>query len=139
MYQTRQIDEYEKLYSMKLVIQKTFTATIDTSTERERIRKSFADDEQTQSKLNRLMDAIENQDWQGARKQLESKWWHGRDKKHECPRVEFIGHLFKYTEPLPDGFDFHASYMDLVYRFNSHPDNYKVLNVIKDDEPKKKI
>jgi hypothetical protein len=109
---------------MKIKIRKTCTAVIDTAPERERIRKAFRDDPTTLAKLNRLMDAIESQNWKEADRQLRSKWWRGRDRQMECPRIEFVGAVFK--TPV-FGFDYHSSYADIVSSFMSFPENYKVL------------
>jgi hypothetical protein len=65
------------------------------------------------------MDAIEAREWKEARKMLDSDWWKGRDKKHECPRWEFIGLLDLKDPDRPTnlhaaGFDTWASYDSLV-------------------------
>ena len=58
-------------------------------------------------------------------KELSGKWWQGRDKKFECPRLEFIG-MVKHSSPF---FSSWFSFIDLVFAFCNYPDNYKVEKV----------
>ena len=111
---------------MKLKLQKICTGIIDLDVERKRISESFEDDPQTQSHLNKLMDLIEAQKWEEAKKELDKKWWDGRDKVVECPRTEFIG-LLDFTEN--EGFDLWASYADLVYNMINRPNMYKAERI----------
>jgi len=108
----------------KMTIQKTCTAVIDIEKERKRINEAFSDRPQTRNHLNKLMDFIEAQAWDKAYKELESKWWEGRDAKLECPRLEFVG-LLDFLEN--EGFDHLTGYADLVWAFARMPHRYKVL------------
>ena len=57
-------------------------------------------------------------------KELESKWWAGRDKKRECPRLEFVGMLHA------DGdIDHWATYYQLVWSMHNFPNRYKVIKI----------
>jgi hypothetical protein len=113
---------------MKLQIQKTCSGVIDTSKERKRIKEAFVDRPYTQKMLDKLMDAIEAQDWESAYKQLESKWWNGRDKEYECPRLEFVG-ILDFDIKTVFGLDVHGSYADLVWAMHHYPENYEVSKV----------
>jgi len=108
---------------MKLTIRKTAEVIIDTSIERRRIKKAFRDDPETKDKLNHLMDLVEACDWKGANNELKSKWWKGRDKRQECPRLEFVG-LIAHNSPF---FDPMASYADLVWAMCHRYNNYEVI------------
>jgi len=112
---------------MKIQIQKTVQTIIDTGFERKRIKKAFAKDKVTQKKLNKLMDLVEAQDWNKALKELQSKWWQGRDKECECPRYEFLGML----DPDRNGgvFNSWASYGDLILAFADNPSNLSIVEV----------
>ena len=102
---------------MKLKITKVCEAILDTDIERQRISKAFRDNPETQQQLTILLDAIEEMNWEKAYQLLDSKWWNGRDKKLECPRLEFIGGL---KLRCPDcsksaiGFENWLNYLDLV-------------------------
>jgi len=106
---------------MKMTIQKTSEFTIDTAKERKRINNAFVDRPLTQKKLLKLMDLVEQEKWKHALKELESKWWLGRDKDQECPRLEFVGLL------KSEGTNHWDSYIDLILRMNACPDVYKVM------------
>ena len=116
---------------MKLTVQKTYTAIIDTFYERERINKAFQNDPTAKKKLLRLIDFVERQEWEKAKKLLESKWFRGRDSELGCPREEFVGMLFNRIGEVPVGFDSLVSYSHLVNAFTYWKDNYKVLAVDK--------
>ena len=104
---------------MKIKIKKTVTATIDTSIERDRIKKAFTSkhDLKIAAKLYELMDMIEKQEWEKALKTVDGKWWRSYDTVAGCPRLEFIGMLFNNKSTMQDVFSHHASYLDLIYCF----------------------
>ena len=102
---------------MKLHITKKCEGIIDTNRERKRIEAAFKDDPATRKQLTKVMDAIEALDWNLAAKLLSSKWWQGRDKRQECPRLEFVGmvHIKKMDGSEPaEGFDIWSTYDSLV-------------------------
>ncbi len=107
---------------MKFVLTKTSQGVFDTAQERARIRVAFKDSPAVKLKLLKLLDAIEDQDWKGAYKQLSSKWWNGRDAKCGCPRGEFVGLLSLARRGNPrcaaHGFSNTTSYADLVIAMN---------------------
>ena len=74
----------------------------------------------TQKKLLKLMDLVEKQKWDEAEAELNSKWWRGRDKNLECPRLEFVGLLNS------EGADNWDSYINLIWKMNNNPDVYTV-------------
>ena len=111
---------------MKLVIQKSFEFVVNTAYERARIEKAFKKDNVTRGKLTLLMDLIEAGFWQGAKAELEGEWWNGRDKRLECPRLEFIG-LVKCNHPHIDRW---MSYRELVYAIDDSPDMYKLIRKV---------
>lgn len=111
---------------MKITIEKTATMTIDTNSERKRISNAFRRDKITREKLYKLMDLIEACKWGKAAKELESKWWKGRDQKLECPRLEFVG-LVEDINGTSPFFSTWSTYADLVYSFINYPNNYKIL------------
>lgn len=127
---------------MNFRLTKIFEGVFSTEVERRRIREAFKDQPEVAKKLNELMDAIEAMDWKLAVKLLESKWWKGRDKKRECPRVEFIGcpDPRDPSDPkrLANGFDVWSSYMDLVWALVMRPESYKLERLPDDWEPEKK-
>ena len=104
---------------MRLLITKTFQGVLDTERERQRIKKAFRRDPETRRHLTLFMDAIEDGDWKKANRMLSSKWWQGRNKKMECPRLEFVGMLDLQNPKMPghpaDGFDHWSGYQDLAY------------------------
>jgi len=108
---------------MQLVIQKSFEFVVNTASERARIKKAFKNDKVTRSKLTLLMVLIETGCWQSAKEELEGKWWNGRDKRLECPRLEFIG-LVNCNHPHIDPW---ISYRELVYAMADSPDIYKLI------------
>lgn len=108
---------------MKITIEKTAQLTIDTALERKRINKAFKDDKETRQHLHELMDLVENYEWEKACKQLEGKWWQGRDEKQECPRLEFVG-MIVTDSPF---FSSWMTYIDLIANFQHYPKNYKVI------------
>ena len=112
---------------MKITIEKKALLTIDTSIERKRINKAWGKNTETRTKLNRFMDFVEKCDWERAGKELESKWWKGRDKKLECDRMEFIGFLADGLKPSPY-FDRNATYSDLVWAMCNLKENYKLVS-----------
>ena len=107
---------------MKMTIEKAFTFTVDTAKERKRIKGGFTHNKAAQKKLLKLMDLVEAEKWEAAYEFLESKWWQGRDKEYECPRLEFLGMLD--SAGLDDAW---ATYGDLIWRMSHHPDTYKVV------------
>jgi len=107
---------------MKMTIQKCSEFTIDTGKERKRINKAFKRNKTIQKKLLKLMDLIEGEKWQAAEEFLDSKWWAGRDKEMECPRLEFVGLL--NGEGDVDHWD---SYIQLVWKMNNHSGIYTVM------------
>jgi len=111
---------------MKMVIQKSFAYEVDTGKERQRINRSFKRNKTIQKKLLKLMDLVEQQKWAEAEAELDSKWWCGRDKELECPRLEFIGMLHSES-PEADSWD---TYIQLICRMNRHPEIYKVINTV---------
>ena len=108
---------------MKLTIEKRFEFAVDTDKERKRIEKAFKKDLETKQKLNELMDLIEAEKWKEAWKELTGKWWQGRDKEQECPRLEFAGLLI----PSSNNIDHWMSYIDLVMMFVDYPESYRVV------------
>jgi len=124
---------------VKIVIEKKAQATIDTGYERTRIRKCFGKkkDKETLFRLLQLMDAVESLNWQKAKKLIEGKWWRGRDKECECPRLEFIGTVFN-RDDVPELFSHHSSYIELIYSFTEYPENFRVCAVIKNKPNKAK-
>ncbi len=104
---------------MKLLVTKTCQGVVDTDKERKRIKKAFRNDPETRQQLTLLMDAIEAGEWEKADKMLEGQWWNGRDKRQECPRLEFVGMLDMANPEQPGhpahGWDHWAGYIDLVY------------------------
>jgi hypothetical protein len=106
---------------MKMTIQKCFTVTIDTSKERKRIERCFnvKGRRRIYMKLMYLMDLIESEKWKEAERELASDWWQGRDRKDECPRLEYIG-MYR-TESDWD------NYISLIIRMANYPDVYKVV------------
>jgi hypothetical protein len=109
---------------MKMTIQKSYEFTVDTAKERRRIFDAFGDRPETLKKLMHLMDLIDAEKWEEAQKELDSKWWRGRDEDLECPRQEFIGLLDA------EGIDPWTSYSDLIWRMHSRPEIYKVTKNI---------
>ena len=111
---------------MKLILTKVCQGVIDTEHERQRIKEAFKGESEIRRRLTLLMDAIEAQDWKKAREMLGNKWWNGRDRKRECPRVEFIGMLNmmnpKRRGHPANGFDVWASYGDLADRMARKPE-----------------
>jgi hypothetical protein len=103
---------------MRLMITKTCYGMVDTAIERKRISKAFRRDPETRKRLTKLMDAIEAGEWRKAERMLTGRWWSGRDKKMECPRIEFVGMLDLQNPAVPGhpaaGFDSWANYADLV-------------------------
>ena len=73
------------------------------------------------------MDAIDANNWKLADKMLEGKWWQGYDDKIGCPRLEFVGHLFRDPIGIPEGFSRNSSYADLVNWMANRPQNDKVI------------
>lgn len=110
---------------MQMTIRKVVNGVIDFDRERLRIKKAFRKDKSTRDHLNRLMDLIEAQKWQQAEKELQKKWWKGRDKRLECPRGEFIG-VVDFIKN--EGFDVWGNYADLVYAFVRRPETYQVVS-----------
>ena len=58
---------------------------------------------------------------------IDSDWWQGHDKEHECSRLEFIG-LLELADPdnpghPAHGFDHWASWIDLVYVMSSQEES----------------
>lgn len=109
---------------MKITIEKTAQATIDTSQERKRINKCFKKDEITRQKLHQLIDLVENEEWEKAVTELEGEWWQGRDEEYECPRLEFIG-MLEVRSPF---FSPCITYVDLIANFYRYPKNYKIIS-----------
>lgn len=104
---------------MKMLLTKVCLGVINTDRERLRIKKAFRNEPETRRRLTLLMDAIDAGQWKKARRMLDSKWWHGRDRKRECPRLEFVGRL-DLTNPnklghLASGFENWVGYAHLVY------------------------
>lgn len=124
---------YPDVVKMKteMTIEKKAKVTIDLAKERKRINRAFASkkDEKTKQMLHKLMDLIEQEKWEEAKKEIEGKWWIGRDKKRECPRREFIGYLNCVDNDM-EFFDSSASYENLVYAFVNWPNNYKVIKIL---------
>jgi len=108
---------------MKLTIEKRFEFVVDTSTERERIKKAFKNKKETQAKLNMLMDYVEAGDWQKAKAELNSEWWDGYDSKDECPRLEYIG-IIKTDCPFIDRW---TSWGTLILSMAELPQYYKLI------------
>lgn len=104
---------------MKMLLTKVCQGVVDTDRERLRIKKAFRNDPETRLHLTRLMDAIEAGQWKKAQRMLDGKWWSGRDRKCECPRLEFVGMLDLANPKKPghpaSGFDNWAGYAHLVY------------------------
>ena len=105
-------------------IEKICSGVIDTSAERERILTCWSPKSAERKHLLKLMDHIEAQDWDAADAELEGKWWRNRDRRRECPRVEFVGMLNMQDS---FGFDVWSSYADLVWAFKNRPDRYRVV------------
>ena len=107
---------------MKMSITKNATLEFDTAVERKSINKSFRGKHyvETRQKLLKLMDLIESQQWKKAAKELDGKWWSGRDEKMECPRLEFVGTI-RNMSPF---FSSWMSYADVVFAMAMYPDNY---------------
>lgn len=107
---------------MRFLVTKTCQGVMDTKDERNRIKKAFRRDPETRRHLMLLMDAIDAMDWVKANRMLSSKWWQGRDKKCECPRLEFVGMLQLQNPKMlaypADGFELRAGYSTLVYVMN---------------------
>jgi hypothetical protein len=102
---------------MKFLLSKTCQGVFDTSRERQRINKAFKRDPEIKKHLLELMDAVEAGQWKKAAEMLDGEWWSGRDKKRECPRLEFCGmlHLMVPSQSkLTNGFDHWADYPDLI-------------------------
>jgi len=107
---------------MKITIQKTSIFTFNTQEERKRINECFKDKPLMHKKLLKLMDLIEAEKWVEASNELESKWWMGRDKEQECPRLEFIGML------EADGdIDTWTTYDNLIWNMVNYPETYKLI------------
>lgn len=106
---------------MKMSIEKAFTFTFDTDLERKRINEGFNNNKTAQKKLHKLMDLVEQGAWGAAYAELESKWWCGRDREYECPRIEFVGMLDAVGSD-----DAWITYADLIWRMVNLPNVYKV-------------
>ena len=110
--------------NMKMTLQKIATITFDTSIERKRIAKAFRNRKDIRVKLDKLMDLIEQEKWEEALSELQSKWWSGRDDKDECPRLEYVG-LIHHPSPH---FSNWMSYIDLVINMCDSPEVYKIID-----------
>ena len=115
---------------MKITIEKICRSVIDTAKERRRIGKAFDKDPTTREWLYKLMDAVENSQWQAAAAIIENKWMQGYDDGRGCLRCEFVGLLFARSTTrstnVPPAFDNQASYIDLVWKMLNRPKYYRV-------------
>ena len=117
---------------MKLKITKVCEGIFDTDIERERIAKAFKKYPKIREQLTKLVDAIEERNWDNAYQLVTNEWWQGYDDDYECSRLEFIGFLRlkdpDIPEQVPLGFEYGMTYLDLIMYMNSH-DLSKMLNV----------
>ena len=112
---------------MIMTLHRTVVYDIDTAKERRRITECFADDPETQGKLNELMELIEAQKWEEALATIENEWWNGHDDTG-TPRLEFIGGLDCDSMSI----DRHAGYIDLIYRMTGpFKAEYEIIKIQK--------